>query len=356
MFNFAKKIKIGPRFIAQTEPVFIIAEAGVNHNGDVNRAREMIKIAKAAGVDAIKFQSFKTENIIVPSAPKSTYHIKTTGSRQSWYDLLKTQELSREAHKILMDDCQRAGIIFLSTPYDQESADMLSELGVCAFKVASTDTNNIPFLRYLAGKKVPIILSTGMSSILEVEESLGALASAGGSEVLLTHCTSNYPAPLREVNLRAIATLRNKFSILVGYSDHTPGVVNPVAATALGAVLYEKHFTLDKTLPGPDHPASLSPDELVHLVKLIRETETALGIAEKICTECEQENRLKLRKGLISTQFIPAHSVIRENMMTIKRPGFGLAPKYFDIIQGKKTRQNIDVNTPINHADILWED
>ncbi|MBN2121129.1 MAG: N-acetylneuraminate synthase [Candidatus Omnitrophica bacterium] len=349
-------ITIGGRIVGEAEPVFIIAEAGVNHNGDIELAKRLVDIAKESGADAVKFQTFKTENIIIPSAPKSTYHIETTGAEQSWFELLKTQELDKKAHRILFEYCKKREIVFLSTPYDEESADLLEELPVSAFKVASTDANNIPFLRYLARKRLPIILSTGMCTLGEVRESVEAIKSEGCQDLMLLHCTADYPAKLEDANLRAMLTLKNEFNLLVGYSDHIPDCINPIAATALGARVYEKHFTLDKSLPGPDHRASLNPKELKELVDSIRKTEAALGSSVKKCTSAEQENRIKLRKSILTKVDIPKDTPIDSSMIEIKRPGFGLEPKYYHSLIGKKVRNSLSSHAPITYNDIIWED
>lgn len=332
------KIEIGGRLIGEGEPVFIIAEAGVNHNGDIELAKKLIEVAREAGTDAIKFQTFKAENLNTMTAPKSTYHIETTGSEQSWFDLLKTQELNRQAHEVLIEHCQKVGIMFLSTPYDEESANLLEELDMPAFKVASTDANNIPFLRYLARKKRPIILSTAMCTLEEVKESVDAIRNEGCQDLVLLHCTANYPAKIEDTNLRAMLTLKKEFNLLVGYSDHTSDYINPVAATALGAVIYEKHFTLDKSLPGPDHRSSLNPEELKQFVRDIRNTELAMGSSLKEPVESEKENREKLRKSIVAKVDIPPGLVITRTMLTSKRPGTGLATKFIDSIVGKKSK------------------
>ena len=307
----------------------------------------MIQIAKEAGADAVKFQSFKTENIILPDAPKSSYHIETTGTTRPWYDILKTQELDRKDHEILMEHCQKTGIMFLSTPYDEESADLLEDLNVPAFKVASTDANNIPFLRFLAKKNCPIIMSTGMCTLEEVRHGVNTIMQQGCEDLILLHCTSNYPARLEDTNLMAMVTLRNVFRLLVGISDHTLEYINPIAATALGAAVYEKHFTIDKNLPGPDHKSSLSPDELKQLVSDIRRTELSLGTGVKEPVESEKENLEKLRKNVVAKVNIPAGTVVTKEMLTTKRSGRGLPPLYIEAIVGKKAKTFLKRDTVI---------
>ncbi len=346
-----KPVKIGSRLIGEGQPVFIVAEAGVNHNGDIELAKRLADAAKEAGADAVKFQTFSADAIALKDAPKSTYHIETTGAEQSWYDLLKSQELTKEEHRILYDYCKKREIMFLSTPYDRESADLLEELGVPAFKIASTDSNNTPFLRYVARKGLPIILSTAMSTLEEVRESVDAIREEGNNSLILLHCTANYPAPLKDINLRAMTTLKNEFQVPVGYSDHSVGYFMPIAAVVAGASVFEKHFTLDKSLPGPDHRSSLDPPELATMVKDIRTTEVILGSSEKKPTESEYENREKLRKSIVSRVDIPKGTAITEGMLDIKRPGTGLPPKYWEKIIGRQAKVDIPQD-----KIIIWDE
>jgi N-acetylneuraminate synthase/N,N'-diacetyllegionaminate synthase len=346
------EIKIENRIIGKNQPVFIIAEAGVNHNGSLDLAFELVDAAVKSGADAVKFQSFKTENIITPQAPKSTYHIETTGSKQSWFDLLKTQELDRTAHASLIDYCQQKNILFLSTPYDEESAEMLDEMNVPLYKVASTDLNNIPFLKFLARKKRPIILSTGMSTLAEVKISVDAIKNEACHDVVVLQCTSNYPTPLAETNLRAMATMANSLDVLVGYSDHTLDMINAIASIAMGAVVFEKHFTMDRNLAGPDHRMSIEPDELQELVDTIRKTELVLGSPEKTVTRSEEENRIKLRKSIVARTNIPSGTEIKAEMLTCKRPGDGIAPGEWDNIIGREARADIRENEMISHSKL----
>ena len=330
------EFEIHGRKIGENHPVFFIAEAGVNHNGSLDLAKQLVDVAKEARADAVKFQTFKTENIIVPDAPKSTYHVETTGLEQSWFDLLKTQELSREMHEQLIDYCRRKEIIFLSTPYDEESADLLEEVDVPAFKIASTDTNNIPFVRYVAQKGKPMIISTAMCEMEEVEQAVNAIREEGLQEFVVLQCTGNYPTRLEDSNLRVIEMYRRKLNCLVGYSDHTAELINPIAATALGTSVYEKHFTIDKELPGPDHRMSLSPDELKETIRLIRQTEQALGSRQKGVLESEKGNRLMLRKSLVAATNISKGTEITREMIAIKRPGKGISPSRLDNFIGRK--------------------
>ena len=335
--------KIQNKMVGTGHSLFFIAEAGVNHNGSIKLGKQLVDVAVEAGADAVKFQTFITENIITLNAPKSTYHIETTGSdnKQTWFELLKTQEMSRQMHLQIIEYCNKKRIIFLSTPYDEQSVDLLDELNVAAFKVASTDTNNLPLLRYMALKKRPMILSTAMATMEEVEESVAAVREKGLNDIAVLQCTGNYPARLTDSNLRVINTYRKKLHCVVGYSDHTPDVINPIAATAMGAKIYEKHFTLNKTLPGPDHRMSLDPEELKQTVKAIRKTEGALGRSEKQVLEVEKENRLLLRKSLVADKDINKGDLILRNMIAIKRPGTGLSPSKLERIIGKRAKVDI---------------
>lgn len=341
------EIEIQGRKIGDGHPLFFIAEAGVNHNGSLELGKQLIKIAFEAGADAVKFQTFKTENIITPDAPKSTYHKKATNNdtSQSWFELLKTQEISREMHIKLIDYCNKSNIIFLSTPYDEESVDFLDELGVPAFKIASTDTNNIPFLHYVAKKGKPMIISTAMSEMEEVEQAVKAIRKEGLEEFVVLQCTGNYPARLEDSNLRIIETYREKLNCLVGYSDHTQELINPIAATVLGVAVYEKHFTINKTLPGPDHQMSLSPNELKETICAIRLAEQALGSKHKEVLESEKENRLKLRKSLVAATNISKGTRITKEMIASKRPGKGISPSHLENLIGSKTLVNVSKDT-----------
>lgn len=343
-------IRIGDRVVGDGAPVFFVAEAGVNHNGKLDLALRLVDAAFAAGADAVKFQTFAADRLVTRSAPKALYHIETTGNEQSWFDLLKSQEMDRSMHEAVMQHCRQRGIIFLSTPYDEESADLLAELGVAAFKIASTDANNIPFLRHVAGKKRPMLLSTAMCTMHEVRESVEAIREEGLAELVVLHCTGNYPAPLEDTHMRALGTLRSELGVLVGYSDHTLESVNPVLAVALGAVVYEKHFTLDRTLPGPDHRMSLTPDELARTVQLVREAQAALGSAAKDVRPSEKENRRVLRKSLVARRDLRRGEVLTADAIAIKRPGTGLEPKYFPEVLGRKLVRDVPKDTVLERS------
>lgn len=348
---FNREVKVGDFVIGSNHPVFVIAEAGVNHNGNIELAKQLVTAAKEAGADAVKFQTFKAEHLNTPNAPKSTYHIETTGKEGSWFDLLKSQELDRKAHEILIDYCRREGIMFLSTPYDEESVDLLHELDVPAIKVASTDANNIPFLRYLACTQRPILLSTGMCSLQEVKDSVSAIEGEGNKNLVLFHCTANYPTDIKNVNLRAMNQMRDVFQVPVGYSDHTQSGYTPVAAVAVGAVAYEKHFTMDRNLPGPDHRASVTPSELKELIVSIRMAEKMLGAGEKMPMPSESENRQKLRKSIVTNREIKAGEMLTASNLAIKRPGLGIEPKYFDRLIGRHAVITIPKDALLKESD-----
>lgn len=344
-----KNFKIHDKYIGEDYPCFIIAEAGVNHNGSLDKALELVDIAKSSGADAVKFQTFKAENLNLPNAPKSNYHIETTGNdkKQTWYELLKTQELTYEMHLKIFDHCKKNEIIFLSTPYDIVSAELLLDVGVKAFKIASSDTNNIPFLSFLANKNLPIILSSAMSTMAEVSDSINAIKNLGCDKLALLQCTGNYPSKLDDSNLNVINTYKKNFECIVGYSDHTIENINPVAATAMGAKIYEKHFTIDKNLPGPDHRMSLNFQELKKTIDIIRDTEKALGSFEKKVLESEKDNRKKLRKSIVTKRNLKKGDTIKKDDISIKRPGFGIPPKYFNDVIGSHALVDIENNTSL---------
>ena len=328
-------MKIGNKNIGIDSPVFFIAEAGVNHNGSLKIALKMVDVAKKVGADAIKFQTFKTNNLILPNAPKAKYHIETTGNdkKQTWFDLLKTRELSYQMHKKIIEHCKKQKIIFLSTPYDEESVDMLEKFKIKAYKVASTDNNNIPLLRYIAKKGKPMLISTAMTNIREVQDAVKCVKKYIPNKFVLMQCTGNYPSKNADSNLKVMLTYKKNFKCLYGYSDHTLDFINPIAATALGASVYEKHFTLDRKLDGPDHRMSLLPFELEKTIEIIKKTKIALGNEDKQVLDSEKHNRVRLKKSLVTKSFIKKGEKLNKNKVAIKRPGTGLPPKeIFNII------------------------
>ncbi|MCG2825299.1 MAG: N-acetylneuraminate synthase [Thermoplasmatales archaeon] len=329
--------------IGKGKPCFVIAEAGVNHNGKIDLAKKLVGVAKNADADAVKFQTFKTEKMLVKEAPKARYQKETTGEGTQ-YDLIKKLELSEKDFKELAGYAKRKGIMFLSTPFDEESANLLEELNVPAFKIGSGDLTNLQLLEYIAKKNKTMIVSTGMSTLDEVREAVETVRNTGNNQIILLHCTSNYPANIEDCNLRAMQTLEKEFDVPVGYSDHTIDITVPVAAVVMGACIIEKHFTLDKNLPGPDHRASLEPDELKEMIRQIRLVEKALGTGEKKPAESEMEVQKVARKSIVARVNIQKGSIITRGMLAIKRPGTGLVPKYYYKIVGKKAKKNIKEN------------
>ena len=282
---------------------FIIAEAGVNHNGSLDMAIEMVDVAAAAGADAVKFQTFKAEKVIAVNAPKAVYQMETTGSDESQLEMVKKLEQDEPAHKTLLNHCQEKDIQFLSTPFDLESIDLLDRLGLNIFKIPSGEITNLPYLRKLGALSKQLILSTGMADLGEIEDALGVLTDSGTplENITVLHCNTEYPTPFEDVNLRAMQTIAHAFGVAFGYSDHSLGIEVAVAAVALGAVVLEKHFTLDRNLPGPDHKASLEPDELQAMVRAIRNIEKALGNGIKRPSPSEAKNKIIARKSLVAT-------------------------------------------------------
>ena len=304
-------------------------------------AKKLIDVAKGAGADAVKFQSFKAENVVTKTAQKAKYQKQTTGSSESQYEMIRKLELSDADFKKLALYAQKKGIIFLSTPFDKESVDMLDELGVPAFKIPSGEITNFPLIRHIAKKGKPVILSTGMSTLQEIDEAVQVIKSEGIKDIVLLHCVTAYPAKVEDMNLRAMQTLESAFKLPVGLSDHTIGITVPIAAVALGAVVIEKHFTLDKSMPGPDHQASLEPKELKQMIKAIREVEKSLGDGNKSPTAEEEEIKKVARRSIVARIDIPEGTIINEEMLTIKRPGTGIKPKYLDKVVGKVAKAMI---------------
>lgn len=323
------------------EPCFLIAEAGVNHNGSLARALEMVEAAARAGADAVKFQSFNSERLAAPGAPLAEYQEAAIGGGQSQLEMLKALELDPDQHRALKARCQKLGILFLSTPFDEACADFLDELGVPAFKVGSGELTNLPLLEHLAAKKKPLILSTGMSRMSQVEAAVGALRGRGLEDLVLLHCVSQYPAPAGEANLLAMEAMRQRFGVPVGFSDHTLGVEIGLAAVALGASVLEKHFTLDRGLPGPDHQASLMPEELGRLCRGARRVQSALGSGRKEPSPVEAETALAARRSLVAARDIGQGEVISAEAISILRPGTGIGPDELPKVLGRKAARAI---------------
>lgn len=350
-------VKIGDNMLGPGNRCFIIAEAGVNHNGDMRLAHKLIDAAVKAGADAVKFQHFITEEVITSDTPKAGYQIETTGGENGQYKMLKALELTADNQAELKKHCTEAGILYLCTPYENLSVDILDKMDVAAFKIASTDTTNIPFLKYIASKGRPVILSTGMSTLEEVEQAVDALSTAGlDGQIIILHCTAEYPAPINEVNLRAILTMQQVFSCPVGFSDHTPDLGASPWAVALGACVIEKHFTLDRNMSGPDHRASLEPDEFADLARTIRQVEASLGDGVKQPMPCELKNKLVMQKSLVAREAIGAGEIITADKLTCKRPAMGLSPSWFDRIVGKRAVEDILEDTMLSLSMIEWEE
>ena len=313
----------------------------MNHNGSLDLALRLADAAKASGADAVKFQTFRADLIATRSAHKAPYQERTTAHAESQFEMLQRLELDAAAHRCLIDHCRQIGIQFLSSPFDAQSADLLATMDVPLYKVPSGEITNLPFLKHLARKGRPLILSTGMSTLGEVEEAVNVLQAAGASKLTLLHCVTEYPAPYAEVNLRAMHTLKCAFGLPVGYSDHTPGIDIAIAAVAMGAEVIEKHLTLDRSLPGPDHAASLEPSELQQMVVAIRHVEAALGTGIKAPAPCELPNLSVARKSVVAARLLPAGHQLRIGDLDIKRPGNGLAPKLLPELIGRTLRAGL---------------
>lgn len=332
----------------------IIAEAGVNHNGDLAIAKKLIEVAAKAGADYVKFQTFKTENLVSRKAKKATYQIEnTTNTVESQYEMIKKLELDKTAHEILMDYCQGQNIKFLSTAFDLESIELLDELNIDIFKIPSGEITNLPYLEKIATKQKPIILSTGMSNMGEIEAALKILEKNGTarSNITVLHCNTEYPTPMQDVNLTAMNSIAAAFKVQVGYSDHTLGIEVPIAAVARGAVCIEKHFTLDKTMEGPDHKASLEPKELSAMIQAIRHIEAALGNGIKQASISEKKNIPIARKSIHIGKNLPAGHVLTKKDLEMKRPGNGISPMDLAKVLGKRTNRALKEDSLLKQSD-----
>lgn len=329
--------------------VYIIAEAGVNHNGQIELAYQLCDAAKAAGVDAVKFQTWKTENIVTKEAPLASYQENNIVSKtDSQYEMLKKLELSYNEFIKIQDYCKSIGIKFLSTPDEEESLEFLSGLNLDFIKIGSGEVTNIPYLRKIGNKRQPVVLSTGMSNLGDVERAYNELLNAGATSITLLHCTTNYPCPMDEVNLTAMQTLKAAFKCEVGYSDHTLGIEVTIAAVAMGATMIEKHFTLDTSMEGPDHKASLNPEELKKMVDAIRNIETALGNGIKKPNKSEQEISKVVLKSIVSSKPILKGELLTEDNMMVKRTSNGIPASLWDTVIGKKAPRNFEPDQVIS--------
>ncbi|WP_074405887.1 MULTISPECIES: N-acetylneuraminate synthase [Aquimarina] len=321
------------------DKVVIIAEAGVNHNGDIKLAKKLIDAAAVAGVDYVKFQTFNSKKLVSKNAQKATYQKENTGNAsESQLAMLQKLELSKDMHLELIQYCNSKNIKFLSTGFDLESIDFLNELNIDLFKVPSGEITNLPYLRKIGSLGKPIIISTGMADLKEIEEAVHVVVEAGArmSSITILHCNTEYPTPMHDVNLRAMNTIKDTFNVPIGYSDHTLGIEIPIAAVALGATVIEKHFTLDKTMEGPDHKASLEPEELKAMVTAIRNIEDALGHGRKEPSNSEKKNKEIARKSIVAKTSIQLGDIFTDDNITVKRPGSGISPMKWDSVIGTK--------------------
>ena len=332
--------------VTSMSKVFIIAEAGVNHNGSLELAKKLIDVAVEAGADAVKFQTFKADKLVNKIAQKADYQKLATSTDESQYDMIKKLELDDDAHRILIEYCKDNKIMFLSTPFDHDSIDLLNSFQIAIFKIPSGEITNLPYLRHIGRLGKEVILSTGMANLDEVQDALEVLIMAGTSKENITvlHATTEYPCPIDEVNLRAMHTISAAFGVKVGYSDHTQGIEVPIAAVSMGACVIEKHFTIDRSMDGPDHKASLEPDELKAMVRAIRHIELALGNGVKRPTKSERKNIPIARKSILASRSIEIGETFSENNLTVKRPGNGISPMLWDEVIGLKATRNFSVD------------
>lgn len=333
---------------------YIIAEAGVNHNGNMEFAKELINQAKKSGADCIKFQTYKTENLITKKAPKANYQLKSTNKNESQFDMLKKLELSYDNFEHLYNYSKKVGIDFISTPYNFEDIDFLDYLGIELFKVASGQLTELPFLAYLAKKNKKIILSTGMSDLGQVYHAVSKIREFSNEELFVLQCTTNYPSKIIDANLKCMKTIKSACNVEVGYSDHVIGNFACYAAVALGAKIIEKHFTLDKSLPGPDHLCSSDPSEFSQLVNGIREIEKSLGNENKFPTDSELENIKGMRRSLVARKMIKKGQIIKKKDLVFKRPLNGLDTNYYELVLGKYAAFDIEPDSPIYYNSIQW--
>jgi N,N'-diacetyllegionaminate synthase len=346
------ELRIADQTIGPGRPCFVVAEAGVNHGGSLEAAIRLIDVAKAAGANAVKFQTFKAEQVMTANAPKAAYQLRLTNPKESQLEMARALELPYDAFRALQQHCQQTGMLFLSTPFDHDSVDFLVSLGVPALKIPSGEINNFPFLERCARSGKPVILSTGMSYLSEVDEAIRVLRDSGCSHLALLHCVSAYPADPKEANLRAMRTMSRAFQVPVGLSDHTMGCVAAVAAVALGACIIEKHFTLDKSLPGPDHRASLEPGELADLVRMIREVEGALGTGAKAPAPGEIATREMARRSLVLRCDVAQGKTIDDEALIALRPPGGIAPSLLRMVVGRRAARDLCAGDQLHWTDL----
>lgn len=339
-----------------SDSIYIIAEAGVNHNGDIGMAKELILYAKESGADCVKFQTFRAEQVATAAAPKANYQLEVTDRNESQLNMLRKLELDLDAHKELIAFCKETEIDFLSTPYSIEDVIFLEELGVLAYKVASGQIIEPAFLQAIASTGKPMIVSTGMATLSEVQDAVQVIREAGNQQIVLLQCTTNYPSRSEDANLRAIQTMATEFNTMTGYSDHTRTDTACLVAVGLGARVIEKHLTLDKNLPGPDHSASADPGEFTRLVSLIREAESTLGTGIKAPCTAEIANARGMRRSIVAGRDIKSGEVINESMLSVKRPGTGIKPALIPELTGKTAARDIPAETLIDWDMVLDSD
>lgn len=347
-----RELEIDGRIVGLQRPTFIVAELGINHNGDIDLALEMVKKAKSCGVDAVKFQTYSLHKWICKSAMSGEYVYPNTGEIVPYYELFKRCSLDKRGLRSIKDACEKEGILFFSSVFDNDSVDMLCELDVSVFKIASSDLDNYPLIRYIASKKRPVFLSTGMGSLGEVEKALSVLEREENFKCVLLHCVSSYPTAYKDVNLKAINTLYGAFKVPVGYSDHTLGLAVPLAASTMACVI-EKHFTLDKDMFGPDQRLSADPAEMREFVSMVHIMEEAMGDGIKRPTPKEETNRKLFRRSLVAARDIPKGTALTPDMLFIKRPGSGIRPEDIDLIIGRKVLRDIDADSVLMYADLF---
>ncbi|PKP60161.1 MAG: pseudaminic acid synthase [Candidatus Altiarchaeales archaeon HGW-Altiarchaeales-2] len=341
-----KNIKINGRLIGDEQPTYIIAEVGSNFDGSLEQAKKIVDLAKEAGADAVKFQSFLVDKIICGEAFTEKVSFQAKWGK-SVYDVYKNAEFPREWHQEIMEYCKKKNITFFSSPYDKGAVDLLDEIDVPAFKVGSGDINFYSLIEYMAKKGKPMIVGVGASTMGEIEEAVKTIRSTGNNDIIILQCITNYPSPFEQANIRAMVTLRNAFQVNVGYSDHTPGSLVPLGAVALGACMIEKHFTFDKTRPGPDHPFAMDVSEFKKMVEDIRMMEKALGSYIKEPVPAEKETIILQKRCIYSSVDIPKGTKIAQDMIAVLRPDKGIKPKYFDIVVGREAKVDIPKGTPI---------
>lgn len=347
-------ILINKRRVGYGLPVFIIAEAGVNHNGSLKNALKLVDVASRVGADAIKFQTFKAEEVTTAESEMVEYQKKNVGGKKNQLDMLKKLELKDKFYEPIIKHCKKRNIIFLSTPHGgYKSVDFLKALNMPAFKFGSGDLTNLPVLEYVAKLKRPIILGTGMATMKEIKEAIQQIQKTGNNKIIVLHCTTDYPTELRDVNLRAMQSMMKEFGILIGYSDHTLGIQTSIMATTLGACIIEKHFTLDRNMPGPDHKASLEPEELAEMIRGVRDVDVIMGSKIKKPTKNEQKHKASARKSVVTSMSIKRGVKITKNKLAIKRPGTGIEPKLINKVIGKKAKRNLKKDYLIKKSDLI---